>query len=70
MPDGGLNCDDAAYACREPDASSMVATVAALEAMLAIAPGPDGVWRREPKARLFPELEAVSRIGAPWPRVD
>lgn len=35
MPDGGLNCDPAAYH-GEPDASSMVATIAALEAILSV----------------------------------
>lgn len=35
MPDGGANCDETAYVSGEPDASSMVGTIAPFEAMLA-----------------------------------
>jgi hypothetical protein len=31
--------------------------------------GPDGTWRREPLARTFPLLDAVSRVGAPSARL-
>jgi hypothetical protein len=34
MADGGLNCDDTAYRCSDECPSSMVATIAAFEAML------------------------------------
>jgi hypothetical protein len=35
LPDGGASCDDTAYLSGEPDASSMVATIAPFEAALA-----------------------------------
>lgn len=38
MPDGGLNCDDSAYRVRGECPSSMVGTIAALEAMLELDP--------------------------------
>lgn len=41
MADGGLNCDDTAYAVRGECASSMVGTIAGFEAMLA---GDPGTW--------------------------
>jgi hypothetical protein len=34
MPDGGLNCDEGAYRCEEANTSSLVGTIACLEAIL------------------------------------
>lgn len=46
MADGGLNCDETAYLARDECPSSMVGTVAALEAMLAGEPGAWSAARR------------------------
>lgn len=47
MPDGGLNCDNAAYSVRDEIPSSMVGTIAAFEAVLLYTPKPWSAEARE-----------------------
>jgi hypothetical protein len=66
MADGGLNCDDTAYACKDECPSSMVGTIAPFEAMTL---GRPEAWSAE-RARFVDRavaflIERQLRLGSP-----
>lgn len=65
LPDGGLNCDEGAYTCGETHVSSMVGTLAPLEAILGALRGwtPEEIRFLDRGAQLL--LKRELRIGSP-----